>query len=299
MKAFIVCNLALWFLSLGFSGLLAQEPKIGLEQQSSLFWKISGNGLKKASYLYGTIHMICPEHLQIKPEVLKQLEKSDQVVFEVDIDKPETGSIMGKLFQNSMDTASLEHYLTPQEHSELISFFKDSLGLPREMLKAANPMILSLTLLPKLLNCIPASTEQRLLKHLNEVVKKRKKVKILGLETLEQQMGFLQTVSFKEQVVELYTVVKNFQSYQTKMNTLLTLYRQQNLEGLKQMMDEMPGDMSSLLVTKRNAAWIPVMERMMKNTTSFFAVGAGHLPGGDGLLTLLRNKGYAIEPVFR
>jgi uncharacterized protein YbaP (TraB family) len=52
-----------------------------------------------------------------------------------------------------------------------------------------------------------------------------------------------------------------------------------------------------LLLINRNKNWIPVMEKAMSTQATFFAVGAGHLPGKDGIISLLRNAGYTVNPV--
>ena len=52
-----------------------------------------------------------------------------------------------------------------------------------------------------------------------------------------------------------------------------------------------------LLLVRRNENWIPVMERIMREGSAFFAVGAGHLGGPKGVVNLLRQAGYTVEPV--
>jgi uncharacterized protein YbaP (TraB family) len=47
----------------------------------------------------------------------------------------------------------------------------------------------------------------------------------------------------------------------------------------------------------RNIAWIPTLEELFKKSTSFVAVGAGHLPGELGVISLLKQKGYTVEAI--
>jgi uncharacterized protein YbaP (TraB family) len=64
-------------------------------------------------------------------------------------------------------------------------------------------------------------------------------------------------------------------------------------------MAESPEMMGSqeLLLDRRNRNWIPVMESAMKNSSTFFAVGAGHLAGNQGVLELLRKQGYKVKGI--
>jgi uncharacterized protein YbaP (TraB family) len=61
--------------------------------------------------------------------------------------------------------------------------------------------------------------------------------------------------------------------------------------------EESLGGYEDLLLVTRNKNWIPVMGEMMKTQPVFFAVGAGHLGGKNGVIALLRQEGYTVVPV--
>jgi uncharacterized protein YbaP (TraB family) len=76
-------------------------------------------------------------------------------------------------------------------------------------------------------------------------------------------------------------------------------YKKKDLYALANMISASP-DMAgyeNLLLVNRNKNWIPVMEKAMTAQSNFFAVGAGHLPGNDGVINLLRKAGYTVSPV--
>ena len=62
---------------------LAQDAE---QAENTLLWKISGNGLEKPSYLFGTIHMICKEDAGLSDNLRKVIREADEVYFEVDLD---------------------------------------------------------------------------------------------------------------------------------------------------------------------------------------------------------------------
>jgi len=81
---------------------------------------------------------------------------------------------------------------------------------------------------------------------------------------------------------------------------MISLYEAKDLQGMEMKMREMFGDdriFQEILVDRRNREWIPVMERMMREKPTFFAVGAGHLGGASGVIALLRRRGYRVEAV--
>jgi uncharacterized protein len=59
----------------------------------------------------------------------------------------------------------------------------------------------------------------------------------------------------------------------------------------------MMADDSSILLEERNKNWVPQMEEAMKAKSIFMGVGAGHLGGDYGVISLLRKAGYSVEPI--
>ncbi|KAK6020063.1 hypothetical protein OSTOST_14289, partial [Ostertagia ostertagi] len=76
----------------------AQEKEKEAPDNNTLLWKISGNGLAKPSYLYGTIHMLCADDALLSSSMRNVIRKADEVYFEVDLDNMiEMLMVMGKM----------------------------------------------------------------------------------------------------------------------------------------------------------------------------------------------------------
>jgi uncharacterized protein YbaP (TraB family) len=97
---------------------------------------------------------------------------------------------------------------------------------------------------------------------------------------------------------ELIEMIKDFPAMQRKMRDLARLYTSERLDSINILLGELPGGMAQTLVVERNAAWVPKIETLMSQKTTLFAVGAAHLPGEQGVLALLRKRGFAVEPVL-
>ena len=98
-------------LSLLFMTLLVPVFMLSAQNKgNSLLWKISGNGLEESSYVYGTFHLLCPNDLDLSKKVTDALDRSEQLVLELDFDDP---TLMQTLQQNMMmpDGQTAEDYL--------------------------------------------------------------------------------------------------------------------------------------------------------------------------------------------
>lgn len=78
MRTFIT---ALLSIALGLGTANAQN-------ENSLLWEISGNGLETSSYLFGTIHVMCPDELELTEKVSSALDDAERIVLELDMDDP-------------------------------------------------------------------------------------------------------------------------------------------------------------------------------------------------------------------
>jgi uncharacterized protein len=159
------------------------------------------------------------------------------------------------------------------------------------------PIALSSFLLANLLKCEPASLDLTFAQ-----LAGRDGKEVLGLETLEQQMAALDTVPVEEQIKGLVDVARQPEVAMKEVATLIAAYKAQDLPQLMKLMNEskFSGDVEGFeeeLLNKRNRNWIPTIEKAVHDRPTFFAFGAGHLGGPNGVVSLLRQKGYTVKAV--
>ena len=123
-----------------------------------------------------------------------------------------------------------------------------------------------------------------------------------GLETMAFQANLLYNQPMERQVEQLMCLIDNEQFNTQMMEDMAKAFYAQDLDALQKAMDEKLGtscdstpEEEAQLISNRNADWLAKMPAIMKERPTFFAVGAGHLPGEKGLLQLLRNAGYTVE----
>ncbi len=264
-------------------------------QEKSLLWEVSGNGLTKPSYVYGTIHMICPNDYFMTDSTKAAFKKTEQVYLELDMDDP---TLMSKMMQLMMLTngKKMKDYLKPEEYMLLSDYFKAKMGANLDQMGGMKPFALMSMLYTTLLSCQPQSYELVFTQMASSAKKE-----VLGLETVELQMGVFDQIPYEKQAGLLADMVRKKDESTKEFGEMVTLYKKQDLEGLLKLMDNSEWDFNGyedILLANRNTAWVPIMEKAMKSKSTFFAVGAGHLGGAKGVLQLLKKQGYTVKAVL-
>ncbi len=268
--------------------LWAQKP------EHTLLWRISGNGLAKNSYLFGTIHAICSDDFFLPEAAEKALAESKQLALELDMDDP----MMLLQVQQSMimpNGGHLKKLLPETDYERLNRFFKDSVKMDLSLLGMMKPMALSALMYPRLMNCQTVSYEMKLM----EMAKKQNK-EIIGMETVADQLKVFDAIPLETQAKMLVEILDSYGKQANGMQALIAAYKKQDINALYENMKKSSlgaEQFEEVLLINRNRAWIDKIARLSNDNAVFYAVGAGHLGGSNGVIALLRNKGFTVEPV--
>ena len=264
------------------------------QTSNSLLWEISGNGLQQPSFLFGTIHMICKEDFLISEIVKQKFNSSKQVYLELDMDDPQLQVTMMQQMQLP-DKETLKNKLGESDFKKLDSFLQKEMNMNLVMFDKFKPMMVMSILAQRLLPC--AGMESYDMNFAKMATEQKKE--LLGLEKVEDQLGVFDAIPDSLEIRSIMNMVNDFESHKKEFSRMSSIYKTQDLDALYQLMAESPEMMGSqeLLLDRRNRNWIPVMESVMKNSTTFFAVGAGHLAGSQGVLELLRKQGYKVKGI--
>lgn len=278
---------------------VAYTPQNIVPTEKSLAWKISGKGLKKPSYLYGTIHMIPKDAFELPGAVREALDQVRRVTFEIDM-KEMTNfrsqiSLITKSFMAGGKT--LKDLLSAEDY-KLVKDKMAEKGLPGGMFERMKPMFLS-TLFSSEEENTNASAITSVEMELYRMSKNRR-LESAGLETSAFQMSVFDSIPY---TVQAKMLVDGLRSVDTttagegQLDQMLRLYQAQDITAMQAMIGEEDGmgQYEDILLKQRNQNWIPVMGRMMAEKPTLFAVGAGHLGGPFGVVCLLRKAGYRVE----
>ncbi len=276
--------------------------------EKSLLWKIDGKDLTQPSYLYGTIHMIDKKDFFLTDSTVAIFDRMEQVVFEINMeDMSDMSAMMGMIGKIMMeDGTTLKDLLSKEDYKMVSDHFSD-LGLPMMMLERIKPMFLSAMSGGDFDFTNPSagggmgedikSYEMEFM----EMAKADNKV-MGGLETIEYQMSVFDSIPYTDQAEMLVTSIRGGEEEgEGELSKMTEIYKQQDIAGMQQMFESDVngiGKYEDIFLKNRNQNWIPIIEKMVKEQRTFFAVGAGHLGGEFGVITLLRKAGYNVSPVM-
>jgi len=269
--------------------------------ENSLLWKIDGNGLTQPSYLYGTIHIIDSESFFYPEGTLAALDAADQVVFEIDMNEmSDMSNVMGLMNQAFMkDGKTLKDLLTVSDYKIVEDHF-NKIGMPLMLLERMKPMFLSVFASGDM---DPAGLQNGSMKSYEmefmEIANSSNKP-MAGLETIEFQMSVFDSIPYEAQAEMLVESIKAGDTANDEFDAMIKLYTTQDIKGMVSMIgdeDQQLSEYEDVLLNKRNQAWISGMAKMMSEGKVFFAVGAGHLAGEQGVINLLIKEGYKLTPM--
>ncbi|HEY5371470.1 MAG TPA: TraB/GumN family protein [Hanamia sp.] len=262
------------------------------KHKNSLLYKITGNRLKKPSYLLGTMHAICSDDFVLSKKVLQALQKCSTYYMEVDL-----GSAQEMQFMSEQATKIPDIFegLSGSEKEELTHILQDQFDLSFEEAKQEGPLTLINRLAIDAIDCDEIKVpEMELLK-----IAQEKGLQTAGMETVLEQLNIAQKVFTGKEILRQ---LKSAGAYKELFDKIVKAYHSENLQELSVLIADkqfMSKKVYNVLVINRNKRWAKAIPTLIENQSAFFAVGAGHLPGDGGLLQLLIEMQYAVNPVYR
>jgi uncharacterized protein YbaP (TraB family) len=266
-------------------------------QSDGILWRITGKGLSKPSYLFGTIHIYCqPEKIE-NTTIISAIDSSEVVAMELDLNDFSTFVAIMKAGMKTSGT-SLRTLLSPKEYMLVDSVSHALTGTALEDLDNKSPMTVlsSFIISEPVVGCkAPMPVDFTIA----AMAKKAGKISY-GLESFEFQDSILSGIPDSTQVRWLMDFCRDIDKSKKEFKTMMDAYDAQQSLALYDIIFRTSPEMAlfnDVLLVKRNIAWASFMSKNMHTKSYFMAVGAGHLGGTDGLITLLRQAGYTVQPV--
>jgi uncharacterized protein len=210
---------------------------------------------------------------------------------EMDLDPSQYQTIMNDMLM----PYSLDSLLSPEDYAKVERFISDSLHLGMMFFNRMKPFFTYQTIYTSVaLGKDAESYELRIAEQFRE-----KNKPVQGLETLQYQTALFDKIPYALQARMLVQAIENTSRMKEELDSLISLYKKEDIEAMvKQSMDTSElAPYSGMLLNDRNSEWIPEIRKLIAKETVFIAVGAAHLGGEKGLLSLLRKEGYTVRPV--
>lgn len=280
---------------------------VALASQAQLLWKVSGNGLGRPSYVMGTHHMAPASMIDEIPGLDAAIKGCDIVVGEIEKDSlmDQGSQLRMAKYMIAPSDSTLDKLYTPEQYAIIEGVFDKYSSMMGIKLSYLNP------LKP---NAVTAMLQQlQALKHFPDfeagnfidlAVQTRANEAgrpSAGLESVQEQVEMLFNSPLADQARDLLETCLQDDKFELLTDELTVAYKTQDLDKIMAVMTEsaMEGGEDSLerLLYSRNRRWIEKLVVMMPERACLVCVGAGHLPGEQGLLQLLRDRGYTVEPM--
>jgi len=275
-------------------------PFSGTAQYQSLCWRISGNGLKHPAYLYGTMHVSDRRVFNFGDKVNKAFAESKAYAMELDPEKAMSLTTLTKMMMT--DGTKISKLIPDSDYHFLDSMMRVSTGMGMALYNTMEPIIVS-TILDEFgmgiskMDTTETKMDEEMDLYFYKNAKKDKK-KVIGIETVDEQIGAMHSLNYQEQADLLVQSIEDIKKGPKSSDMdLMQYYIAQNLDSLLSMNDKqpMPPKLYKALITDRNIRMADRIDLFIHKLPTFIAVGALHLPGPDGVISLLRKKGYTVE----
>lgn len=268
---------------------------LGLSSQveaQSLLWKITGKNLKSPAWLYGTMHVQDPRVFELPEGWQEKLKTAGRLALEMDLSNPPDPMKIMSVMTAPPDS-SLDKLLSTEDYEKLNLWFTDSMHMPLALLKQMKPfMLISMVQKKRMETDMPVALDAWLADQA-----KKMEVPVSGLETLEEQIAVIDMMPLQEQAQMLAEMIQNPGEQENQENEMMNAYLSGNLDKLLIMANRWETDpaFKAEIINRRNRIMAGRISEMFETGPVFTAVGALHLPGEEGIIQLLRKKGYIVE----
>jgi len=265
--------------------------------QGPALWKVVDKDT--IIYLFGTIHTL-PEKAEWRTgPVAKAIDASDSLVLEIVMDDPARSAQLLATLGVTPGQQPLAERIPTEKKDELQQLVAAS-GLPPAFTDQLESWAAAITLANVAFLLAGFSPDRGMEAQLTQIYRDAQKP-IGALETVEQQLGFLDSLSEKAQRALLAGSVEDPKTIKTALDAMLGAWLGGDVKAIAQTFDQetkSSPELQQALLLRRNQVWTQwVADRLKRPGTVFVAVGAGHLAGADSLQTMLSKRGIRSQRI--
>lgn len=270
---------------------------VTLQAQNSILWEVTGNGLKSPSYVMGTLKFIGEKEFFLPATVKEKMNDCKLFAIEDQVDHKAQHELNKAV--HFPPKQSLATQLKPEDYTAVQEFFLKEFSVSKEHFAKHYarliPLALSISMTRLSLGEKVKYYDIELL-----LLAKEKKLEAYSLESTKREAQALQKFPMNDQVAALLHSIRNFETQKQEYKNLEAAYVEGDLDKVYAYTLH-PTENNSVFIdefySKRNKEWLPKIEKMMNDKPSFIAIGVAHMEGENGILNLLKSKGYAVNPV--
>ena len=266
-------------------------------QEKNFLWKAAGD--KNTVYILGSVHLLKRESAALKPIVQEVFSKSRRLVLEIDLVKEGPAKFQQLLMQKgfNLDGKPLQQQLMPETY-ELAAQRAADLGVDLKLMASFKPWVVALTMVVMQLQKLGYDPNSGIDHQLAQRAKQANKP-VSGLETAEFQIDLFSRLSPPEQDMFLRRSLLEMDQLEKSVDDMVDAWSRGDVErGERLFLESMRGypELKVKLLDERNRSWVPQIDQFLKQDEDVLVVvGAAHLVGKEGVIELLKARGYTLE----
>jgi uncharacterized protein len=268
------------------------------QSQKSFLWRVQSK--TNTVYVLGSLHYSKKEIYPLSEKIEKAFDESEILVVEADINdikKVDIQKLMERAFYPANDT--LEKHVSPETY-EWVAKETGGLGIPLELLNKQKPWFIAIAIVA--LESLKLGFDPNLGIDKYFLSKAEGGKKILELESLDDQLNLLSGFSDKDQELFLLYTLKDLKILEQELGKLTRAWTSGDTKAMESILTRSVSEDRRLsfifekLIYERNRKMVSKIEDFLRTKeTHFVVVGAGHLVGDQGIIEILKGKGYLVE----
>ena len=289
----VLCLVSVWWVG---APVLVGAQEGAASHSRHILWKVQSS--HNIIYLLGSIHVLQEKNYPLDHQFYEAFNQASTIIFEVDLD-----GLTSPLSQLQILTKGL--YLNGQnlqrvlstDHYEAAKANFAELGFNIENFHRMKPWMAATAVTALELQKLGFESAWGVDRHFFERGKEAGK-DIKGLETIEFQLGLFDNLSTPIQELFLMQSLEDLKNIEVRIKEMVDAWTQGNVKDLEKVLEGMREypELYQALVVSRNQTWLPQIEEALQQSKPvFIVVGTLHLLGKEGLLTVLKERGYAVE----
>ena len=266
-------------------------------QEKSFLWKVRSE--KGSIYILGSIHFFKKENYPLKQSIEQAFDAAAKLVLEIDLQSatPERTQQVTLAKGVFRDGTTLQQSVAKETY-DLTEQRARELGIDLRALNPLKPWLVALTLTTMKLQKLGFDPGYGIDRHFAERAKRSGK-STGGLESLEFQVGLFDGMARSDQEMMLRETLKELDQLDQGVEQIVQLWLKGDVGSLEEWllagMREYPAVHEKVIV-ERNRHWLPQIEKMIaQGENALVIVGSAHLVGRQGVIELLKQRGYTVE----
>jgi uncharacterized protein YbaP (TraB family) len=278
------------------AGLEPDAYRIAPAVQQGLLWRIDRPGVA-ASHVFGTMHSEHPDIVNLPGTVHETLAASAAVTLEMVLDPQNLAQLGASMLIT--DGPQLPELIGADLYRRTVAVMA-GYGVPEQALRLMQPWAVATTLM------VPKPTTGLFLDRVLYLEALAGGKPVSGLETAEEQLAIFSGLGADDQVALLEEALQQLPMQDETYARMRAAYVRRDLHGLVEIGEaalresdpELARYFNERVIVARNHRMVERMQPGLRRGNTFFAVGALHLPGEEGILELLRRQGYRVSAVY-